>query len=482
MADPVTIGLGLGMLFAWLSGKGGKLSKDPPGSGALPPGLKAGDIKAPDADEQVADVLTDIEPAKVNTSGMIIPYVPPEDAATAIATVSTLTAAGAAVAGVGGPIALAAVGTAVVGGTAGYLITHDVPGVVVGAVNPVGNVFNAGREAGAEIDKLLGSTGDDASGIVAQGTVGVIAVSVFYGALALALSVSIVGAVIYLIVELVEDAERLKYGQPGARDDMLKEMDRIKGLVFDGVRKAYPNTEPGNIVRAAVPFADGWAEQMNRIHYLKWMATAHGIGADDSTHRKWGWDRGYWYGPLGGGYVSPNVHKARTSQHVLTWVPPADRRVINHVYADVLEGKYNETGKITANATAWASFMMQPWGIGKDELSHAQYGLAHGEFEGTLLTDKSFPVLKGDKLYTLKAHVCLYYSGKLASYIDEGGNKGKVLIQYIADVIAKPVAARPPPGKVHLAPVARPSLVTVTAVTGTVSAAAVTNAIKPATS
>lgn len=290
----------------------------------------------------------------------------------------------------GGAAALAGVGAtaaAVVGGAAfiaagagtGYAITNKPSGAVIGGLNPIsGNVVNLGIQSGTLLNAQLGGSVQHAlpssTGIVAEVSGGVIAgAAMVFGGLA-GVSMALVAAPIYLVWTIVEDAQKLAYGQSGAKATfsqvltaltnlaMNSQMADIQGAGFDVPRDV--------IARTVKPYVNGYMLQWNRLNYLRWMASPRGIGQSEYGHAKFGFDRGYFTGGIdaGGGLINP-------------YVSPRSSGI------DLREPWYQhvlDRGRIAANMQSYVDWMQTSWGFGLGELGHAAAGQKQGRYEGTL--------------------------------------------------------------------------------------------------
>lgn len=226
----------------------------------------------------------------------------------------------------GAGLAVAAVAEVAGGAALGHELTHDTAGTVAGGLNfYVGNSVNVGREVGRAIDQAFGGTGETntATGLVAQvggGAVGgAWAVFGFFAAIAFIEFVALVWAV----VEIIDDALALGRGQVGALTDYWSQWDsneawfrhrlwagNAAGIGYEGVNPLTGNpwANDDEVRRFSWPLADGWMRQQNRLRFAEWMTRGRGltINESDFDHARFGRDRGHFCGDWGPGNVLMN--------------------------------------------------------------------------------------------------------------------------------------------------------------------------------
>lgn len=180
----------------------------------------------------------------------------------------------------------------------------------------------AAQAVGQGIDRLLGGSGNGATGIIAQGaTVGAVstvvvgaaigaafpALGITLGLLAmLSVGVLVVGALVYAVATVWSDLERLAYGQAGAQRDFEKERANLLQNAVSALKTKFTAAE-AQVYRMAIPYVDGIMWERNRIAFNAWMKRPHGIGIDNITHARFGADRGYFYGMPQAEYGTGNV-------------------------------------------------------------------------------------------------------------------------------------------------------------------------------
>lgn len=218
---------------------------------------------------------------------------------------------------IGAGLALSGVGAVV-----GEKLTGTKAGAALGALNPVtGNVINLGTAVGAEIDKAFGGDGRGATGIVAKATGGTsfgvgFALGPVFGPLA-SISLAISGAIVYAVVGIVDDINKLAYGQQGAFNDLVKKMrDVFNAAVQTDVGRLNGLRKPRGLEKATgikdVPiYADrlsplgqylAWLYALefviekNRMAYNAWNARPAGFEKTEYDHAVFGADRGYFVG------------------------------------------------------------------------------------------------------------------------------------------------------------------------------------------
>ncbi len=297
---------------------------------------------------------------------------------------SLLGTAGAAAAGAA---ALSAGGAAL-----GYAITGTVPGAIGGGLFPVqGNIVNAATQAGKEFDKMFGGSGTGGTGIVAQAGAGTAAAfAQVFGAAAAASAIASFLPV-YLVWSIVEDLNRLAYGQAGAIRDFDKEWNVRFEVARSNFQGAFGTLPIREIERMATEFVDGYMLQSNRLQRLQWMKKPRGAGVTEAYHEKFGFERGY--------FVLSPVRRARKPEFlarlaavdlvdvpgVTIPVPFGTPITMPAQKEDRFARTFEAIGRMFANSVAYAAHMREPRGFGQSETSHAAYGRDQGKFEGSLI-------------------------------------------------------------------------------------------------
>jgi hypothetical protein len=213
----------------------------------------------------------------------------------------------------------------------------------------------AGRFTGRELDKAFGGTGEGATGTVAQVGGGVAGfVGSMCGTLALA-SVAVYTVLAYAIASIVDDLNRLSYGQAGARKDFDQEWDRVEtefetkmlGLTAqpDGsVTQSPTGLTRAEAIRMAWPYADGYMKKRNRLAFAAWMCRGRGflgLGTTDNIyHAEFGMDRGYFLGEVAHGFfLTDPLERSLTPEYSLkAAIPRGELRSFTH--RDVVDYTY----------------------------------------------------------------------------------------------------------------------------------------------
>jgi hypothetical protein len=261
---------------------------------------------------------------------------------TGLATLATL--------GTTGAIAAAGVAMSMAGGELGQALTGDAGGglwdfatgkakigedavsvgKVTGELALAGTAVNVGRAVGQEVDKALGGTGRQATGIAAQIGLGAsFFCGYLFGALA-GVSVGIFAAIIYPIVFIFDDARKLEYGRSKQHfRDYEAKWDETFQTLFDTLRMRGDLNET-QIRRHLIPFVDGYMRQKNKLAFIAWMHRAHGIGVADWQHARFGEERGEYIGyRMDDGTLSPQgIHLRCKDSDFFGYVPPEDLETI----------------------------------------------------------------------------------------------------------------------------------------------------------
>lgn len=374
--DPITLGLiAVGALIMGSLFKGGADRKD-----AAPPDEKFD--TAVEADKTtVAAVKASQDIIKAHTPKVDASLNKIADAINR--STPAAIAVGGGLAGIGG----AATGGAIVGVAAtaalGTLITGDAWGgtaaVIQLGMNPMGGIVlaqtgNIGRVLGREIDRALGGDGKTGTGIVYQSA------GFFAGAIVGIAGLSIlpvVGAMFALIVavgSLISDGARLAYGQAGITADSLADARLFRNMIiphllrttadmfFNGDISKIGTEDLARIRVIAGHMAYGWIQDMNRSRESIWRSRPHGFGQSNESHWQYGFDRGYFAGPV-------QMNDVKT-------LLLADGPTLNDVQAD----KFEAVGRFTANFSNYMTARKEPIGLGLDFRGHLQYWKDAGAF------------------------------------------------------------------------------------------------------
>lgn len=136
--------------------------------------------------------------------------------------------------------------------------------------------------------------------------------------------VIVVAVLAYAIASIISDEQRLAYGQSGARSDWQKHWTQIYNESWQHIRgnpkyNAYTDSQLSAML---TPFVDGFMMASNSVAYEQWMKSPRGITLDMYGQSQWGYDRGYFVGPItAAGDLNFDVTLLHTTRPTVT-VPP----------------------------------------------------------------------------------------------------------------------------------------------------------------
>lgn len=225
--------------------------------------------------------------------------------------------------------------TAIAGSAAA--LAGTIAGGTAGQAAIVAGAAVAGYSLGQAMDKWILGGDSDAVTQLAGGAAGAVIVGItaalaigWVGGPFFAIVVA-VAAFAYAVVVIVDDAEKLSYGQEGATRDYNTHWYDVYNRCFTNLRAgASPTVTDLQIERKLTPFVDGYMEQLNYLSYLQWMQSPSGVtelGLDIQGKAIHGSIRGYFVGGIEeldgkGGLVFPGNKLNRSMQPL--WV----RRVV----------------------------------------------------------------------------------------------------------------------------------------------------------
>lgn len=201
------------------------------------------------------------------------------------------------------------------GAVAGALLLSEASSRVAGAIGQTelasavgrtgvpGVAAAGGAQLGKEFDRIFGGSGNEASGVVAQGTGGAIGFAAGMGSLVLLVPGLLqVGLLIWVAAVVISDIERLRRGQKGAVEDYWRTWNTAYAqAVAEIIRRKdsfpeYVRDKDLYAERLAIAFADGYAAEVNQQNFRAWMNRPKGVGMDAYKHAIYGRDRAYFAG------------------------------------------------------------------------------------------------------------------------------------------------------------------------------------------
>ncbi len=354
------------------------------------------------------------------------PSSPPRDAGDVAAGIGkAVGAGGAALAALGGGGGTAGVGGAAAGAAGavaygainaglGFALTGDAWGAAgalaslapaggwgtsIGSIGiSSGNVGNVGRVLGREIDKLLGGTGNGATGVTYQ-------VTGYLGGLLVAswgiAAIPFVGQIFLIVVGIgsaISDANRLAYGQQGAIADasaaareLLKKTHAslVKSVqAAFGVNQLTPEDEQ-RLLAHAMAFTVGYMTEDNAAKERAHNASPPGLGQGAEYHQKWALDRGVFIAAGVQAYIDDLFVLIGGGDQLFTQ-PKWIRELLPQWQQALQQGKalyassFSESGlrdgleargQFASNVTHYLLWMKETWGLGQSGQSHAAHGL-----------------------------------------------------------------------------------------------------------
>lgn len=161
----------------------------------------------------------------------------------------------------------------------------------------------AGAQLGKEFDRLFGGSGNESSGIAAQGTGAAVGFATGLGSLVLIVPGLLqIGFVIWIALVIYTDTERLRRGQAGATEDYWRDWNAAYASSLSDIlrnRANFPSyvKDAGLYAeRLAIAYADGFAAERNQQRFRAWMSKPRGVGMNAYQHAIYGRDRAYFAG------------------------------------------------------------------------------------------------------------------------------------------------------------------------------------------
>lgn len=309
--------------------------------------------------------------------------------------------AGGGTIGAGGIAAGAAGAAAWIAGNAiaGGMITGDAAGVVGafivgGGFSPVsvGNVGNIGRVLARDVDRALNGfgfvTGTGAGASAAYQVAGYLAgCALALGGLSLVPFVGQVVGLVLLVGQVINDADRLKFGREryladlttGVRAVYVKTNEQMQRAVFSdpaNMGKVVTDEATRRLQQHAAAVAWGWVQETNDGRQRAHMKRPPGLGQTAEQHAAWGAARGIFFRDFSD--VSPLLDVIKLESGVdLTELPPAEREASE------------QSGRTLANVGVIMKCLGEPIGALQSLAAHLRYFRAQDIFTGDV-DDKAF--------------------------------------------------------------------------------------------